>query len=67
MNRIIVLCAVLAFTSIGCTARHVVIDPDEMSGLDNGSWTVSKEPNQDPAQLELEEKGQREDDSLQTR
>ena len=56
MNRLFVLYALLTLTIIGCTSRHVVVDPDEMSGLDKGMWTITEEPHQDPSQPEFIEK-----------
>jgi hypothetical protein len=53
MNRLFVLYALLTLTLIGCTSRHVVVDPDEMADLDKGTWTITKEPNDDLNQYDL--------------
>jgi hypothetical protein len=52
MNRLSLL-YILLVTTIGCTGRHVVVDPEEMSGLDKGTWTILKEPSQDLNQQEV--------------
>lgn len=55
MDRLLVLCALLIFITVGCTGRHVVVDPDKVSGLDSGKWIISKEPSQNIDQQKLKE------------
>ena len=35
---------ILVMWLIGCTARHVVVKPEEVSALNSTDWTVTSEP-----------------------
>lgn len=44
MNKFLSIITICILITSGCTDRHIVLDPDKATDLDDGKWKILKEP-----------------------